>query len=157
MKSSTNKILTIAVILLLVTNIALVIFMVKGKSHRDTRTTKSDAYEMMVKELGMTDQQQKDYKQLKEDHFKSIRPLFDSLRAAKSAFFSLIKDSTIADSTINSYEQQISEKQSVIDKLTFAHFKRVRNLFTPEQQPKFDEFIKKMMQQRRKDSTNKGK
>ena len=160
MKSSTNKILTIAVVLLLLTNIALVVFMVKGRNHRQGRGPggKGDPFEMMVKELNMTDQQQKDYKQLKEDHFKMIKPLFDSVRAAKTAFFSLIKDSTTTDSTVNVYSQRISERQAVIDKLTFAHFKKVRNLFTPEQQPKFDEFVKKMMQQRgRKDSTGKGK
>jgi Spy/CpxP family protein refolding chaperone len=113
---------------------------------------------MMVKELNMTEPQQKDYKQLKEDHFKIIRPLFDSVRAAKTAFFSLIKDNTVSDSTVNAYAQRISERQSTIDKLTFDHFRRVRNLFTPEQQPKFDEFVKKMMQQRgRKDSTSKGR
>ena len=158
MKSSTNKILTVAVVLLLLTNIALVVFMVKGKDHRSGRGGKSDPFEMMVKELNMTEQQQKDYKQLKEDHFKMIRPLFDSVRAAKTAFFSLIKDTTVSDSIVNAYSHRISEKQSVIDNLTFAHFKRVRNLFTPEQQPKFDEFVKKMMQQRgRKDSSSKGK
>ena len=160
MKNSNNKILTIAVVLLLLTNITLVIFMVKGRNHHPRKGTggKGEPFEMMVKELNMTEQQQKEYKQLKEDHFKTIKPLFDSVRAAKTAFFSLIKDTAVNDSTVNVYSQRISERQSIIDKLTFDHFKRVRNLFTPEQQPKFDEFVKKMMQQRgRKDSTSKGR
>ena len=160
MKSSTNKILTIAVVLLLLTNIALVIFMIRGRNHHSGKGPggKGDPFEMMVKELNMTDQQQKDYKQLKEDHFKSIKPLFDSLRAAKTVFFSLIKEKDVNDSTLDSYTRRIAERQTIIDKLTFDHFRRVRNLFTPEQQPKFDEFVKKMMQQHgRKDSTAKDK
>lgn len=159
MKNSTNKMLTIAVVLLLITNIALVFFMIMGKGKHNTRYAggKGDPSEMMAKELNMTEQQKKDHKQLKEEHFKNIKPLFDSLRAAKTAFFSLLKDSTVSDSMINAYSQRISERQSTIDKLTFAHFKRIRNLFTAEQQPKFDEFVQKMMQRGRRDSTGKGK
>ncbi|MEO6611594.1 MAG: Spy/CpxP family protein refolding chaperone [Chitinophagaceae bacterium] len=155
MKNSNNKMLTIAVVLLLLVNIALVIFMVKGRKPAERGHGKGDPFEMMVKELNMTEQQQKDYKEQKEEHFKNIKPLFDSVRAAKTAFFALIKDTTVSDSTIAVYGQRITEKQAAIDKLTFAHFKRVRNLFTPEQQPKFDEFIQKMMQRGRKDSASK--
>lgn len=157
MKSSNNKILTIAVVLLLLTNIALVAFMVMGKSKRSTKHAwgKGDPAEMMAKELNMTEQQRKDHKLLKEEHLKNIKPLFDSVRAAKTAFFALLKDSTAGDSTINVYSQRITAKQSAVDKLTFAHFKRIRNLFTAEQQPEFDEFVQKMMQRGRRDSATK--
>ena len=155
MKNSNNKILTIAVVLLLLVNIALVIFMVRGKKPGEKARGKGDPFEMMVKELNMTEQQQKDYKAQKEEHLKNIKPLFDSVRAAKTAFFGLIKDTAVNDSTVAVYGQKISERQSAIDKLTFAHFKRVRNIFTPEQQPKFDDFIQKMMQRSRRDSAAK--
>jgi Spy/CpxP family protein refolding chaperone len=110
----------------------------------------------MAKELNMTDQQQKDFKQLRDDHFKNIRPQMDSLRAAKTAFFSLIKDPNSNDSTVDAYDQKVLEQQSRLDKMTFDHFRRVRNLFTAEQQPKFDSFVQKMMQRRRGD-TSRGK
>lgn len=148
MKSS-NKILTIAVILLLITNIGLVAMMVLGKGKKDRKNGREEAFEMMVKELDMSDAQQKDYKMLKEEHMKNSKPLFDSLRAARNTFFALVKDSAVSDSVLNIYSQHISERQAAIDKNIFAHFKRVRNLFTPEQQPKFDTFVQKMMQRRR--------
>lgn len=154
MKNSNNKILTIAVVLLLITNIALVAFILPGKNKSNSRHSggKRDPAEMMAKELNMTEQQKKEHKLLKEEHFKNIKPLFDSVRAAKTAFFSLLKDSTVSDSIVTAYSQRISERQSAIDKLTFAHFKKIRNLFTPVQQPKFDEFVQKMMQRGRRDS-----
>lgn len=158
MKSSSNKILTIAVVLLLIANIALVAFLVMGKNKKNSwhgGGGKGDPSEMMAKELNMTEQQKKDHKLLKEEHFKTIKPLFDSLRAAKTAFYALVKDATVTDSTVNVYSQRINEKQTAIDLLTFAHFKKVRNLFTTEQQPKFDEFVQKMMQRGRKDSAGK--
>ena len=154
MKNSSNKILTIAVVLLLLINIALVIFMLQGKKRGDKAHAKPEPSEIMVKELNMNDQQLAEYKALKDEHMKNLRPLFDSVRAAKTAFFGLLKQADASDSLIQAYGHRISENQSAIDKLTFAHFKRLRTLFTPEQQPKFDEFIQKMMQ-RKKDSAAK--
>lgn len=156
MKNTTNRILVIAVGLLLLTNIALVVFMVSGKNKSGGRNHgKGDPFEMMVKELSMTEQQQTEYKQYKEEHLKKIKPLFDSVRAAKTAFFVLLKDSTVSDSIVLANSQRISERQAAVDQATFAHFKKVRKLFTTEQQPKFDSFIQKMMQRGRRDSANK--
>ena len=152
--NSNNKILSVAVVLLLLVNIALVIFMVKGRKS-GAKKQRQEPFSIMVKELDMSEQQQADYKSQKEEHFKTIRPLFDSLRSAKAAFFDLIKDSNPTDSLADVYNKRIALQQSQIDKLTFEHFKRVRALFTPEQKPKFDEFIKKMMQRGRKDSAKK--
>lgn len=149
-----NRLLSIAVVLLLLVNIALVIFMVKGRkkaTHREGR----DPFAMMVKELVMSEQQQTNYKAQKEEHFKVIRPLYDSLRSAKIAFFALTKEASVSDSLVSAYGKRITDRQSEIDKLTFAHFKRVRTLFTPEQQPKFDTFVQKMMQRGKRDSSQK--
>lgn len=157
MKSSTNKILTIAVVLLLLVNIALIVFIVRGKDSAKRPNGRGNPSDMMAKELNMTEEQKKNHKLLKEEHLKNIKPLFDSIRADKTALYALLKDSTANDGKVDKYTQQISEKQSAIDKLTFAHFKRIRNLFTAEQQPKFDEFVLKMMQRGRKDSTDKRK
>ena len=164
MKNSNAKILTTAVILLLLVNIALVIFIVKGRNRHYEKHSgrKGGPFEMMVKELNMTDQQQKDFQQLKDEHFKNIRPLFDSVRTAKVAFFGLIKDSNVNDSILNLYGKRITEIQSVVDNRTFAHFRSVRNLLDAGQQNKFDEFVQKMMQRQggpggRRDSTGKDK
>lgn len=158
MKNSTNKILTIAVVLLLITNIALVAFMMVGKGKKNgKRVGGKDPSEMMAKELGMTEDQKKQHKLLKEEHFKTLKPYFDSLRAAKTAFFQLTKVPDVNDSTINSYYQKVANLQSQIDKMTFAHFRKVRTLFNAEQLPKFDEFLQKMMQRGRKDSARKDK
>ena len=105
----------------------------------------------------MTDQQQKDYKGLKEAHFKKVRPLFDSIRAAKTAFYSLIKNGQVSDSVLNAHTANITAKQAVLEKITFAHFREARNIFTAEQQPKYDSFLLKMMQRGRRDSSGRRK
>lgn len=160
---SNNKILSIAVILLLITNIALVIFMVKGKDRYDGRRSggKGDPFETMAKELNMTEQQKKEHLKFREEYFKSTKPLFDSVRSAKSAFFALVKDSTITDSAVNAYNRRYSDIQLTIDRLTFEHFRRVRALYAGDQQKKYDEMVQKMMQRQngkggwKKDSTGR--
>jgi protein CpxP len=149
MKNNTTRILTITVILLLVANLVLVYFFVTARGGYGKREGRKDPMEMMAKELKMTDQQQKDFKSMKEEHFKNIRPLFDSMRLIKSSFFSLMKDSLVTDSAITAAEQQVLAQQGRLDRMTFEHFRRVRQLFTAEQLPKYDSFISKMMDRRR--------
>ena len=155
-----NKILTIAVVLLLIANIALVAFMLMGKKKGgDRHPARRDPAEMMVKELNMTEEQQTEYKKLKEEHFRNVKPLFDSVRVAKTAFFALSKEPNVSDSLINVYSNRVAEKRAELDKFTLAHFRRIRSLFTAEQQPKFDAFMQKMMQRERgkRDSAGKDK
>lgn len=156
MKYPNSKILIIAVVLLLITNIGLVALMVSGRG-KDTgkgHRGRSEPFELMVKELGLTEQQQKTFRQLKEEHSISTKPLFDSLRAAKAAFFTLLKEENINDSMLNSYSLRVNEKQAALDRVLFLHLKKVRGLCSAEQQPKFDAFVQKMMQRGRRDSAN---
>jgi hypothetical protein len=162
---SNNKILSIAVALLLITNIALVIFMLKGKDQPGNKRPggKGDPFENMAKELNMTEQQKKEHLQLRDEYFKIVRPLFDSVRSAKSAFFTLVKDSTVTDSMMDVYNRRYSDMQYTIDSLTFKHFQNARALYSGEQQKKYDDMVQKMLQKQngkgnnnwKKDSINK--
>jgi len=160
MKSS-NKILVIALVLLLVVNIGMLVFMLKGNSHRNPGrkpVAKEEVFRQMVKELNMTDQQQADYRKMKEDHFKNIRPVFDSIRTLKQSLLSLVNADTINDSLISNYSGRIAEQQAIADRATINHFRSVRALFSGTQRDQFDTFIQKMMQRRRgggKDSADR--
>jgi Spy/CpxP family protein refolding chaperone len=158
MKTSTNKILTFAVILLLLVNVALVIFMLNSKDKHDEKrpNQNGDTFQTtLIKELNMSDQQKQQYQDLRQAHFKNIRPLIDSVRLAKAAFFSLMKDSMVDESTKNTYATRITTIQGDIDKATFAYLVTVRRLFDAGQQIKFDDVLQRTMQRNRRDSTSK--
>lgn len=148
-----NKILTGVIGLLLISNIVLAYFLLNGK--KPAKRERTDPTEMMIKEVGMDEKQAATHKQMKDDHFKAVRPLYDSLRAAKSTYFGLVKDTAITDGAARIYREKIAAWQSTIDSMTFAHFRKMRNLLNPEQQVKYDEFVQKLMQRGRKDSTAK--
>ena len=158
----TNRILTIAVVLLLIVNVAMLIFMLKDRGHHDMKNREGGPFDMMVKELNMTEQQQAEFKKLKDEHFAAIKPVFDSVRTLKKSLFGLVKEENVNDSLVNNYSALISQQQAIIDKLTINHFRKVRALFSGDQQKKFEDFVQKMMQRRggpqggwRKDSIGK--
>lgn len=156
----TNKILTIAVVLLLLVNVVMLVCMMRGRGHHDMKNQGGNPFDRMVKELNMTEQQQTEFKKLKDEHFAAIKPVFDSVRTLKKSFFGLVKEENVNDSLVNNYSSLISQQQAIIDKLTINHFRKVRALFSGDQQKKFDDFVQKMMQRRgpgssRRDSTGK--
>lgn len=157
MKNSTNKFLVIAVILLLIVNIALVAFMVMGKDKKPQQSNRDGkaAFEKMVNELGMNETQKKEFDSLREAHFAAIRPLFDSIRTTRQALYSLIKEDTLNDSLVSVYSSNITEKQSRADKLTINHFRKVRKMFSGDMLNKYDEMVQKMLQRGKKDSSDK--
>jgi Spy/CpxP family protein refolding chaperone len=156
MKNTTNKFLLAAVILLLIANIVLVAFMIWGNDKKPAARSggRGGPFDKLVKEMGMSDQQQKQYQSLREAHFKNVRPLFDSMRLKRQALFNLLNEEPLNDSLVNSLTAYIAEKQIQADKLTLMHFRQVRLLLNQDQQQKFDAFIQKMMQRGRRDSAN---
>ena len=155
----TNRVLTVAVILLLLVNVAMLIFMLKLRGHYEMKKQGGSPFDRMVKELSMTEQQQTEFKKLKDEHFTAIKPVFDSVRTLKKSLFALVKEENVNDSVVGNYSALISQQQAIIDKLTINHFRKVRALFSGDQQKKFDDFVQKMMQRRgpgmRRDSTGK--
>lgn len=154
MKSS-GKLMALIAGLLLLSNIVLVYFLVFGKDKKPPKKDRQDPTTIMIKEVGMDEKQSAAHKQLKDEHFKNVRPIYDSLRSAKAAYFGLIKDTTLPESKLFEARNRIAYWQTYIDSMTFAHFRKMRSLLNAEQQPKYDDFVQKLMQRRRDSSSAK--
>lgn len=158
MKST--RMLSIAVLLLLITNLVLVAFMVLDKkkpAERRRPGPRTEAPAEMVKALNMSDAQQQEYKKLKEEHFKTVQPYFDSLRISKAGFFELAKQPDNNDSLVNAFSARICAQQSELDKLTLAHYRKIRLIFSADQQPKYDSLLKKFWSGRGKRDSSRNK
>lgn len=157
MNRSGTKILTVAVVLLLLTNIGLVAMMVWGKKGPgEKRRGRGEPGEMMIRELGLNEEQKKKFLALRDEHFKAVRPLMDSIRQEKARMVELLGAESVSDSLYNAYSAGIRAKQERADRLLFDHFRSVRKMLSAGQQEKYDAFVRKMIQQRgRRDSTSK--
>jgi protein CpxP len=157
MSNASPKALTIAVLLLLIINTGLVVFLVLGRKEKSTSGNygRQDNFELMAKELNLQEEQKAQHKLLREEHFKNLKPYYDSIRMAKTALYARIADTTITAAEFDAYDAKASKWHSAINRLTFEHFKKVRVLLRPDQQTDYDKFIQKMMQRNRRDSSRK--
>lgn len=155
MKSISSKTYSIAIIVLLLLNLGLVGYLVFENTWHKKTTDKPDTAELFAQKMGLTKEQRAKAKEMREGYFKVIRPMADSLRAVKISFYSQVNSGVATDSVLDNYQSKINDWQRKINKQTFDHFREVRAILTPEQQPKFDEFLQKMMQRNRRDSGSK--
>ena len=102
--------------------------------------------ESLKTEVGFDQKQLDTYQQLREEHMKKIKPLFEDIRSAKDSFYSLLYVDNPPDSLLNKTAARIGEKQMVLDREVFNHFKNVRLLNRPEQLAKFDTLYKKVIE-----------
>ena len=141
------KALVFIIIFLLVTNFILLILFMSNNSF-DKKQTKHDQkglYTLLQKEVGFSDVQLNQCQALRTQQRKTIKPLFNSIRGSKESFYELLYKENLPDSILNKSADSIAAAQKQLDLQMFDHFKNIRNICTPEQVPKFDSSIKKVI------------
>jgi Spy/CpxP family protein refolding chaperone len=98
----------------------------------------------LKEEVGFTDEQLKQYEQLRMTHFDSLDPKFEELGKAKENFLNLLFQSNVSDSAISAASEKICEQQKSIDEQMLRHFMSLRKLATEDQKPKLDSFLQKI-------------
>ena len=146
---SRNRNLIFIIAALLLTNIAVLAYFlwIKQPEKRDKgqdNKPKIDMVDRLRDSVGFNDEQVTQFKQLKDEHWATLKPMFDEMRKAKDSLFKLVSDPNASDSVIDKVSDVIAQKQKALDLQTFNHFKKVRALCTPEQQAKYDSLIQRM-------------
>ena len=146
MTSPRSKILILIIVALLISNIALLGFMFLGKkgNHKPQERGKSFS-DYFEKQLGFTPEQSAKFQQLRDQHFENIRPLLKEVRKAKDSLFSIMRLPEIPDSVLEKAAETLAQKEKAQELQSFRHFRKVRELCTDEQKPKFDTLITKMI------------
>lgn len=146
-----SKILLIAIGILLVANLVLLSFFIANKSVEKNRA-RGDRKEMMVaflkNDIGFNQQQIQLYDSLNEKHRTKIKIVFDAARTDKEKQFKQMTNDDFSDSAIINTASIFGDKQKEIQTVMFKHFKDIRNLCTPLQQPKFDSLFYSMLNKR---------
>ena len=148
-----NKVLLFIIAILLITNIAMLVFYFARPCGRpgDRFLPPKEAMGMFLKnEVKFTPKQMKLFDSLRDDHRQQMRPLFKKINAAKDNFYLHIRDGAlIEDPLFRSSLDSIASIQKMIDSAMFFHFRNVRMICTPQQLPIYDSLaqhlIKRMM------------
>jgi Spy/CpxP family protein refolding chaperone len=148
MSTPANRNLLIIIGVLLITNIAMLVYFLSDKKSakpaEQAKDNRTGVAEMLQKDVGFTDDQIAKYKTLKEKQKETIKPMFDDMRRAKDSLFRLLSYPETSDSLVSKAADIIAQRQKALDLQTFHHFKRVRTLCTPEQHAKYDSLVIKM-------------
>jgi len=145
-----NKVLVFIIGVLLLSNIAMLYFYLTKKNCEDNRPPDKPRGEFMVEklknEVGFTDSQIAQYRELRAKHKEGMKPMFDDIFNAKDSLYKLlVLPQAPSDAVVKHYLEEIGNKQEIIDQRIFNHFLSLKQLCTPEQVPKYDSTIQKVI------------
>lgn len=145
--SSKSRILVAAVIFLLLTNIAMLVFFLwgKGPGKKDFHGGREAMMkEFLQKDIGFTQQQLQQYDTLSRQHRENAKAAFDEMRNNREQELRELGRNGFSDSAIGLAAGKSSTMQKEMVEKMLLHFKDIRKLCTPEQQPKFDSLFYKI-------------
>ena len=144
---SKTKALVAAVVFLLLTNIAVLVFFLccKGPGKKDFHGGREVMMkEFLQKDVGFTPQQIAQYDTLSKQHRENIKASFDEMRNNKQEQFKELGRNGFSDSAVTVAANKASAMQKEMEVKMISHFKEIRKLCTAEQQPKFDSLFYKI-------------
>jgi Spy/CpxP family protein refolding chaperone len=103
------------------------------------------AKDFIVKELGLTADQQKKFDELRKDHQDDIKRIMEGMRELKDELAEKITASQVDSAALNTLTSRISEKERPRDPSTFYHFRSIRAILNATQQQKFDKILKQVL------------
>ncbi len=144
--TSKNKILLLAVVFLLLTNIAMLIFLLNMNHDKRGSHGRREGMmkEFLKNEIGFNPQQLQQYDSLSKQHREKVKTSFDEIKNSKTQQFKDLGASAFSDSAIIIAADKSASIQKQMEVKMITHFKEIRNLCTPEQQPKFDSLFYKV-------------
>lgn len=125
---------------MVVINLVLIAMIVLHSTGHDR--SRGPSSHMLDKQLDLNEAQEKQFEDLRNQHFKVVEPKMDRIRELKKSLMNAT-ESNEAEQIASS----IGQLEGEIDFLTFEHFRKVREMCTPEQKQKMDE-IKKRISER---------
>lgn len=99
----------------------------------------------IIRELGLTSDQQSQFERLKEAHHQSMVELREKGHELRDEFFELLKTDQPDSTIVHEKARAIARNQQEIEMVTFDHFSEVRKLCDANQKKKFDAMIKDVL------------
>lgn len=150
-----NKLLVIILLILVLSNAVLLFFLFGKRPPRKAgaemaSNDKSGGMRAYMKKvlkdsIGFTDAQVAMYDTMGSRHKDIMKPMFSTIQAHKDSFYKLLMQPGPSDSLRQSFLDKIAQDQRMIDERIFNHFYELRAMCTPDQQPRFDTVMQKMI------------
>jgi uncharacterized membrane protein len=96
---------------------------------------------MIIAELRLNPEQVKEFDKLKDEHHSSVVDFQRKGRELRDGLFDLLKQDKPDTAEVKRRMAEIGENQVAIEKVTFDHFQKVRQLCDADQKKRFDAII----------------
>lgn len=134
-----TKLLTVAVIGLLVINFGTLGFLLLGpKGHRPPHEGRPEPKEIIIEELHFDAAQQKEYAKLIQWHRGEIEKLDGNIRQAKNQLYSQLSQAETNVKAKDSLIAVINANQKQIEETHFKHFEDIKKLCHKDQMDDFN-------------------
>jgi len=141
-----NKWILFLLGILLLANISLLLgFFVFGDGPGDNRQRREDGFKSFSTKMHLTAEQEKTFREMKEKHAESMKPLWEGIRRTKDSLYRELGNTSHGDSLADVISNRLAGLNREADMKLFRHFQEVRKQCTPEQQAIFDTLIPRVM------------
>lgn len=108
-----------------------------GPQHRVQR--------MLNQELELSDRQQRQFRQLRQQYRQQMMVLADEMRLQRRALYGAVRDSGVTEGAVDSLSAQLADVHRQMERVNVAHFRQLRSLLDAGQQRRFDRMLMRMV------------
>lgn len=113
---------------------------------RQVRAIRQNTEMVLIRRLGLTPEQRRQYQQERRQFRATVQPHEDSLRALRRELLGLLNQPNVSDEAIDQLVSRMERQNGQITRLRFRHWRQIRALCTPDQQERFDRLIGRLTQ-----------
>lgn len=148
---SRTKLLTIAVLGLLIINLTTLIFMFANKPEdhhglKGNHPHKSEGPKQLIIDfLNFNSEQQKQYEIIIEEHQSKTKEIKKSLKVLRESLYNELRNNTINNNKVDSIIQKIAENHQNFEHLNFEHFQKIKSICKPNQTELFKDLTEELI------------
>jgi len=141
-----TKLLTIAVIGLLIINLGTLGFLVFGRpdTHNPQLEGRPEPKQIIMEKLHFDASQQKEYARLIQWHRSEIKKRDENIRQAKNALYSQLSQDSIDVKAKDSLISVINANQKLVEQTHFRHFEDIKKLCRKDQLEDFNSLTEEL-------------
>jgi hypothetical protein len=140
-----NKTLMIIIGVLLVSNLILLgLYLNRELGRKKLGKSNRSPIDFMARELQLNDAQTSSFAKLWADNNERNKPIVDSIRSGREQLYQYLRTSPQPDSLIMSITEKIARFDRQLTLNNYAHFRKVSELCSSDQQVRLDSLLKKM-------------
>ena len=96
---------------------------------------------IIIERIGLDERQQETFRGLKDEHHQQTLDIQANEAKLHTQLFDLLKQAQLDTVAKMSILAQLKSNDSLKEEITFEHFRKLRAILTPDQQPKLDELV----------------